>query len=225
MKFLKKLMVVIIIAFVTVGCKNNRVNLKLEKGKSFSKKYPSYILDYTFSDDGGEKDTLIINTPITFWLNNNSDDEYLYENIRQGGYRYVPSVIIDKKIYNALVLGKKTFIKPMDVSEITYFFQTPVLKSKLEEEFKIENQLSDSKLGDSIVINALTPYIEEEINKNLKKEMFIIKLENLTNNKGIGVRYCFNKDKAIIYDVDSLLKANQSYMFNCDKDFYKKDSN
>lgn len=224
MKSLNKLIVIVFSAFVTVGCKNNSTNLQLEKDSSFSKKYSSYILDYTFSDDGGEKDTLIINTPITFRLKNNSNDKFLYENIRQGGYRYAPSVIIDKKKYNALVLSKKTFIKPLDVSEITYFFQTPILKSKLEEEFKIKNQLSDSKLGDSVVINKLTPFIEKEIDKNLNKEMLVIKLENLKSEKRIGIRYCFNKDKVIIYDVDSLVKANPRYMFSCDKDFYKKES-
>lgn len=82
--------------------------------------------------------------------------------------------------------------------------------------------MNDKKLGDSIIINNITPEIEKGINKYLNKDIFIISLKNIDNEKKIGIRYCFKKNKAVIFDIDSLVKANPRYMFSCDKEFYKK---
>ena len=211
-----------LVCYLIIACSAKTTSLKFEVVPMTSKVTTAYLLDYTYSDNGGQKDTLIINTPISFRLINNSNDKYVYEEVMEAKYRYSPYVIIDNKKYNVRTIfdsSKKIYVNAKSTSDIINYFQTPISKKTLEEELKIEKLLNDEKLGDSIVTNKITKRLQDEINKDSTKDMFIIKLKNLDNEKNMGIRYCFNKNKAVIYDVDSLNKVNPRYMWSCDKDF------
>lgn len=227
MNILKLILSIITFWFIT-ACKNKVTSVQLEKTKVQNSLYP-FVLDYTYvgyrNSVTGEKDSLVISTPISFNLINRTKNDFQYKRIEQLSNPYFSYLLLNGKKYRGGDLKENIIMYSSITDKIIFYFETPISKKELEKDPKIKFLLNDEKQGDSILLKNLSSEVQRNINKSLSNVIFYINIKDVDDNKNIGIRYCFNKNKAIIYDVDSLVKANPRYMFSCDKDFYKKESN
>lgn len=214
-----KLFLSIILCCYISACKDKVTSVKLERDNT-QNTLNSFVLDYTFVGNPncitGEKDSLVISTPLSFNLINNTKNDFQYKRIEQSDYRYFKYFLLNGKQYRGGYLKNNINISSGKKDKISFYFETPISKKDLEKDLKIKLLLNDGKQGDSININKLSPEMKKSIDHNLSKLSFIVDLKNEKLEKRIGIWYCFDKDKAIIYDIDSLIKVNPRYMFKCE---------
>lgn len=212
---------VILLCCILIACKSQIDKIVLVQVPNINANKSAFIMDYDYSSRGGSnKDSLMVNFPLSFKIINNSNDTYKYLNISEGIYESRRLFFINEKRFNTGEVHNDVLLNPKKTSRITYYFQTQVSKKDLETDANVNILLNDEKLGDSILVEKFSPYIQQKINNIISKDMFTVKLKNNVNGRNYGLRYCFNKNTAVFYDVDSLVKANPRYMFSCEKDFY-----
>ena len=220
MKQIKIILSVLLFCIIN-SCKNKLNDMKLERVMDSTNSLKPYILDYTFTSME-KKDSVMLSAPLHFRITNNSIYNYDYNVIKQGNYKFFKYFLINGIKYSTTeMLKNEQLLMPNTSDDIIYFFEIPVSKKSFENDLEVNKLLNDENLGDSIIIKNITSIIKDGIDEKMKKDMLIINMKAADNGKRIGIRYCFNINKAIVYDIDSLNKENPSYMFSCDKEFYK----
>lgn len=195
---------------VSLACKNDVSKIKLEPTKTYEK-YKSFIADSDLPDNEEPYDSLYIFRPVSFKLINNTHKKFIIRNIGETDYQ---PLFINEKYYN-FIPDEKIFLEK-GVTNILVFKKMPIATKYLDKPLqeKFHNNLSNDKL-DSISLETITPKLQEEIDKAMNNDHITIRLEEQKSNEGILIYHCLKSQQTVVYDADSLFKANPLFDYDC----------
>lgn len=205
MKILNTLFVLI---FVLFSCKNKITNVTFIRDLEKNKKIKSFVL---FNENNMD-DTLYIYKPISFKLTNQTRYRLRYKYSNQSSNLFYSLFFYNNKKSPKELYNKNLYIDSKKEDYLTYYFKIPISKKEIENYPDFSLILKSKK--DSLSIS-LPKTIDDNFEKKLAGGMITLSLTRDKYDNGVGLRYCFNRDKTIVYDIDSLNKVNPKYKFEC----------
>ena len=198
-----------LLIYILISCKNRITNIVFERDFQNEKKIKSFVL---FKENITE-DTIYIYKPVSFKLINHTENRLRYKYSNQTSDLLFSLFFLNNKQFPKELYGQNVYLNSKKHDQITYYFKIPISKKEIQKYKDLESTLKSSK--DSLSIN-LPKNINDNLEKKLAKGMIILSLTKDKYDSGVGIRYCFENKKTIIYDIDSLNKVNPQYKFTCD---------